>query len=1700
MLPIPDNLPYPIEEKTWGKSVDTLDEKNQTEGILNGHITCVLRAWNMMRITDRALWNDFREEFDGWTQDTLKVASKTALKMLRLHLTTNGVWIKIAIGVSYAKGLYDCLQEDTQHEWTKEDIEAHLKEHPDNFNSRWNPARGQSSTIHLNAPAARAISVNPPDLQTPQPSIAKPHVERTDHGWEEARSTTLDTAYTGSHIQQQPSHDRAQQNTQDMPLPRMVEAITRQYSNTDDKYGGGLYDDLNTKLVRFYDICEKIGLREHQFHIAFSLMLKGKAEKFYFTRIKGKAKDFPTMVEMMRAHFDTEENRQRSITEWREATFPRIIAQNPEKSRSECLEILFETLEKIQPGLPPEHRSETTLREQTINACRGVEECKFSIYRPASTLEGVQAELRSAVANATLSSQSGQFQAHEEYDVYDQHWTDRTYGGRGRGYSRGGYNQRRGSYGYGSNRELTPFRGSGPRGGYRGSPRGNQGSRQGRCYICGRPGCWSKYHTGEERKRSLDNFRQQHYFTTGQTATPQAFQMFISDFEGTEKIEGLDDSDSHDPTQMLATITIEDDKHEGFVTELGEVDGTRMISILNDQAVYHFFTKDDIFQQRQADGQAMEVFTLDNRYSSDTFQGIMPDTGASGVSSAGEPQFRALCKLDPKVKLNTFRAAEQKIKFGDGDPKPSLGTADVDTPIGTITFHILPTNTPFLFCLKDMDAMGVELRNKKNVLERGDKRVPIVRKWGHPWMLLHNLEEIAAWSHLTETELRQLHRRFGHPSVRRLTRILQRAGHDVNSQCVDYLTKFCHHCQMKGKSPGRFKFTLKDDYEFNYSVIVDVLYLEGKPVLQVIDAATSFGAARFLRDMSARNSWDTLRACWIDTYQGPPDYVVHDAGKNFISTEFKQLASSMSIKIKEVPVEAHNSVGKVERYHAPLRRAYEILREELKDENIDREMILQMAVKAINDSAGPDGIIPTLLVFGAYPRMTEMDPPSPSVVKRAEAIRAATKEVRRLHAERQVNDALAIRNGPNIITTLNLPLQSDVRVWREKGGWKGPYKLLAVNGETCTVDMPHGPTNFRSTIVKPYYREECSEAERGQRHVREDGDQEDKTVDAKNTEEPDKPTETQRRGRGRPPGSKNKPKPQVTVRRSTRQNAANPQDLEDQFINTILEEQDVSMALMTNKERADMELSIKLRSEGVITTPGLPFDQSRKEEIDGLIARGVFDFVQYDPIKHAGIRIFNSRLVNEIKGKATGAPFEKSRLVIQAYNDEGKGMILTQSPTIQRASQRVIVALAPSLREKGISLSIRDITQAYVQSTTSLNRLILAHLPKETKSEFPTGTIMVVRKPLYGIPEAGTHWWATYHKHHRERLGMVTSTYDPCLLISTAKGAFGVVGMQTDDTLILGSDEFAKLEEKELVEAKFSAKPKDTLSPEGPLIFNGCVLTQNDGDVAVELRQKEQGKRLKPIDHKSTDFKHVYMEQRARGAYIATICQPEAAFDLSVAAQHQDPTEADVNALNKRIMWQMKNLDRGIKYIAIDLSTAKLFVFVDGSFANNKDFSSQIGYEIILANESTKNEEFEITGNLIHWSSTKSKRVTRSVLASEIYGMVGGVDMAIAIGTTIKMIMDQLGFEKIPTIVCTDSYSLYECLVKLGTTKEKRLMIDIMALRQSYERREIMEIRWINGSDNPADAMTKADPNKALEKFISTNTLRVRVEGWVERQ
>jgi hypothetical protein len=69
------------------------------------------------------------------------------------------------------------------------------------------------------------------------------------------------------------------------------------------------------------------------------------------------------------------------------------------------------------------------------------------------------------------------------------------------------------------------------------------------------------------------------------------------------------------------------------------------------------------------------------------------------------------------------------------------------------------------------------------------------------------------------------------------------------------------------------------------------------------------------------------------------------------------------------------------------------------------------------------------------------------------------------------------------------------------------------------------------------------------------------------------------------------------------------------------------------------------------------------------------------------------------------------------HNDLGKQDILTQSPMIERGSQRLIIALAPSLIQMGESVQELDISQAYPQSKTDLCRTILAYLPKELETK-----------------------------------------------------------------------------------------------------------------------------------------------------------------------------------------------------------------------------------------------------------------------------------------------------------------------------------------------------------------------------------------------
>ena len=183
-----------------------------------------------------------------------------------------------------------------------------------------------------------------------------------------------------------------------------------------------------------------------------------------------------------------------------------------------------------------------------------------------------------------------------------------------------------------------------------------------------------------------------------------------------------------------------------------------------------------------------------------------------------------------------------------------------------------------------------------------------------------------------------------------------------------------------------------------------------------------------------------------------------------------------------------------------------------------------MAVKAVNDTAGPEGLVPTLLVYGAYPRMNDLDPPTPSMTQRTKAIKRAMEEITKIRAKQQVNTALNHRNGPSVTPIHDTPLNSPVMVWREgntgrSGNWTGPFKLLEINDETCHVELPSGPTEFRSTTVKPYNQTEPKSDSKSdpksdpKSDSKSDSKSEPETEPEEEEEEPEEPRRNPQRGR-----------------------------------------------------------------------------------------------------------------------------------------------------------------------------------------------------------------------------------------------------------------------------------------------------------------------------------------------------------------------------------------------------------------------------------------------------------------------------------------------------------------------------------------------------------------------------------------------------------
>eukprot|EP00171_Calliarthron_tuberculosum_P008498 IDg8498t1 len=350
----------------------------------------------------------------------------------------------------------------------------------------------------------------------------------------------------------------------------------------------------------------------------------------------------------------------------------------------------------------------------------------------------------------------------------------------------------------------------------------------------------------------------------------------------------------------------------------------------------------------------------------------------------------------------------------------------------------------------------------------------------------------------------------------------------------------------------------------------------------------------------------------------------------------------------------------------------------------------------------------------------------------------------------------------------------------------------------------------------------------------------------------------------------------------------------------------------------------------------------------------------------------------------------------------------------------------------GFELWSEDICLAYIQGSTEIMREIFV-CPKGELSLQPN-QIFQLMKPLYGLADSGDRWHYTLKKHMLDDLKMIPAKGDPSLYTKhICQRLTGIAGVYVDDLIQAGDPEFREFTKR--TAKRFDSKPRTYQGAK----FMGMEFSQKEDRSSIQLSMNDYIKKLEllPVPCEFNQIRSV----RAKLAWT-TNCRP----DVSCAVAQS--TQITMDSFKK--IEDSKRLNKIIRHL--------------------------------------KNHELRI--NIIGYRSYKCRRVTRSAMASECHALADAFDYSFMLKFDLESMLQQ----EIPLQIFTDSRSLFDVIVKATKTSERRLMIDVAACREAYERHEIADIGLIRSEHNLADCFTKVMLPVQLMIVMATAKLNHPVE------
>lgn len=489
----------------------------------------------------------------------------------------------------------------------------------------------------------------------------------------------------------------------------------------------------------------------------------------------------------------------------------------------------------------------------------------------------------------------------------------------------------------------------------------------------------------------------------------------------------------------------------------------------------------------------------------------------------------------------------------------------------------------------------------------------------------------------------------------------------------------------------------------------------------------------------------------------------------------------------------------------------------------------------------------------------------------------------------------------------------------------------------------------------------------------------------------------------------------------------------------------------------------------------------------------------YKPVREDEVakdaNVVRSHVVYKVKTNEDGERALKARICPHGNEDDDKDEVRKDSANAQLAVIRLMLSLVTFL---GFHIKTADIKGAYLQSGP-IQRNIYVRPPREWhySGSYTRGILWLLTKLPYGIVEAGRQWMLAVEDWMLNKAGLTRTPGVAQLFAKRTKHSnrsgkskiLLLVAKLSDDFLVAGTtaeiDSFMNALKTRFVVGRIV---------DGPLYhFGGCeIRTHDNGDISM---MDTYWNRIKPITMSRTRRKmqdspacasEILQYRSLAGTllYLGNGVLPQASLVVSLMQQRISGLSVKSLSEANDMLAELRKLKPNIYFRRVDNSTnVSLCSFSDAAHPRDRDYRLTGFFTGILIRNGIHGRD---VFHLIDWSSHKQQRVSHSSYGAEILAGATADDRGFYYKAAINAISDDED-NIIKHELNVDSKGLYDTITTLHEGREYRLRQTVQRIRNSFEAGETDVIRWIPGTENLADTLTKCS-NAIARRFNTVCT------------